>query len=258
MKPILLSLAALPFFSCSQPSATIQPNFLTDSSKSTITTVGAIPPPRGFERITADENSFTGFIRNIKLKKDKTVYLYNGKPKQNQSAQYAVLDITVPKYDLQQCADAVMRIRAEYLFSQKRFGEIVFTDNNHTAYTFLPPFTKERFNKYLLQVFANCGTASLSKQLKPCKSMTEILPGDVLIKGGSPGHAVIVADVAIDKDGKKVYLLAQSYMPAQDIHILQNPGYKKISPWYMVDKEAPIYTPEWIFYPDQLMKWPGQ
>ncbi|RTL59291.1 MAG: hypothetical protein EKK37_13420 [Sphingobacteriales bacterium] len=254
MKPILLLMAALPFFSCSQPSANVQPNFSTDSFKTSITSIGDIPPPEGFERITADENSFTSFLRNIKLKKDKTVYLYNGVPKRNQSAQYAVLDIPVPKVDLQQCADAVMRIRAEYLFAQKRFSEIIFIDNAHRVYPFSPPYTKEHFDKYLLRVFANCGTASLSIQLNQVKGYENIKPGDVLIKGGSPGHAVIVVDAAINKEGKKAYMLAQSYMPAQDIHVLKNPKYSN-SPWYFANNDNIIYTPEWVFYKDQLKRW---
>ena len=65
------------------------------------------------------------------------------------------------------------------------------------------------------------------RYLKPGVSVpyTSLQPGDVFIKGGSPGHAVIVVDVAIyTQTGKKVFLLAQSYMPAQQIHILVNPA----------------------------------
>jgi Domain of unknown function (4846) len=38
-----------------------------------------------------------------------------GDMKARQDVQYAVLDISVGNRDLQQCADAVMRIRGEYL-----------------------------------------------------------------------------------------------------------------------------------------------
>jgi hypothetical protein len=83
--------------------------------------------------------------------------------------------------------------------------------------------------------------------------------GDVLIRGGSPGHAMLVVDMAADSMGHQVYLLAQSYMPAQDIHIVKNPGGKgsALSPWYRVDKrESMIETPEWTFYTRQLRGWP--
>ncbi|MDE6162595.1 MAG: DUF4846 domain-containing protein, partial [Bacteroides sp.] len=41
----------------------------------------------------------------------------------------------------------------------------------------------------------------------------------------------------------------QSYMPAQQIHILANPVSRSLSPWYELaetDTEK-LYTPEWIF-----------
>ena len=52
--------------------------------------------------------------------KNKTVYLFDGSIKKHQSAQFAVVDISVVKKVLQQCADPVMRLRAEYLFAQKK------------------------------------------------------------------------------------------------------------------------------------------
>lgn len=65
-------------------------------------------------------------------------------------------------------------------------------------------------------------------------------------------------EVAVNNQGKKNYMLAQSYMPAQDIHILNNPKFKKKTPWHFIDNEKIIETPEWIFYNYQLMKWPVQ
>jgi Domain of unknown function (4846) len=100
-----------------------------------------------------------------------------------------------------------------------------------------------------------CGTASLEKQLNPVKDIKEMKPGDVFIKGGFPGHAMIVADVAMNNAGEKIFILAQSYMPAQDIHVVINPDDEKLSPWYMVDETNEINTPEWIFKPGQLRKW---
>jgi hypothetical protein len=80
--------------------------------------IGAIRVPQGFSRIYVAEHSFAEWLSKIRLKKSKTVYLFNGKPKANQKAQFAVLDISTGKNDLQQCPDAIMRLRAEFLFSQ--------------------------------------------------------------------------------------------------------------------------------------------
>ena len=56
--------------------------------------VSGILPPQGFKRIQYPSHSFEYWLENILLKKDKTVYLYDGSAKQNQTAQYAVLDIS--------------------------------------------------------------------------------------------------------------------------------------------------------------------
>ena len=214
-----------------------------------------IPLPAGFERTACTENSFAYFLRNTKLKKDKTVYLYNGQPKINQSAQFAVLNIRVGSKDLQQCADAVMRLRAEFLFSQKEFDRILFYDNAKTAYKFSPPYTRDHFPAYLERVFGMCGTASLARQLNRVESFSQVMPGDVIIRGGFPGHAVMVMDAAINKSGQKIYLLAQGYMPAQDIHVLINPASENLSPWYAVSESRLIETPEYRFTKEELRRW---
>ena len=217
--------------------------------------VSDIAPPQGYKRISLQENSFGNWLRNVSLKKDNHVYLYNGSLKKNQSAQFAILNITVGKKDLQQCADAVMRLRAEYLFSQKRYTDIEFGDNLNRSYKWTGKDNRPDFARYLENVFGWCGSASLEKQLKPVANVQEIQPGDVFIKGGFPGHAMIVIDVAVNDKGNKVFMLAQSYMPAQDIHIVKNPMNEKLNPWYEVNNAKHIITPEWRFFNDQLRQW---
>ncbi|MEP7256005.1 MAG: DUF4846 domain-containing protein [Ferruginibacter sp.] len=215
-----------------------------------------IPLPAGFERINCFQDSFACYLRNIELKKDRTVYLFNRQPKANQSAQFAVLNITVSNKDLQQCADAVMRLRAEFLYTQKEFEQIIFFDNSSTVYKFSLPYTRGHFSTYLNKVFGMCGTASLSRQLKHVDEFDQIMPGDVLIRGGFPGHAVIVTDVAVNDEGEKIYLLAQGYMPAQDIHLLINPEKESLSPWYEVNNHSDIIqTPEYSFTKRELKRW---
>jgi len=213
-----------------------------------------IPLPGGYTRTETGSNSFTTWLRDLELKKDKTVYLFDGRPKHNQSAQFAVIDLSTGNKDLQQCADAVMRLRAEYLFANKRFVEIVFKDNENKTYRFSQPYTREHFMHFMEQVFGMCGSASLAKQLRPA-SFSTIAAGDVLIRGGFPGHAVMVMDVAQNNHGKKIYLLAQSYMPAQDIHLLKNPNNENLSPWYEAIDTGNIITPEYFFHAGELKQW---
>jgi hypothetical protein len=243
--------------------------------------IGAIPVPPGYQRVQAGKNSFAGWLRAVPLKKDRTVYLYNGAPKRNQAAQFAVLDISTGDKDLQQCADAVMRLRAEFLYSTGDFRQIDFltaqglrlnygewaggkrfrlTGGHLVAYTrpqseSAPAGGRKSFDAYLETVFAYCGTLSLEKQLDPVAHTADMHIGDVLIHGGSPGHAMLVVDMAEDRAGRKLYLLAQSYMPAQDIHIVKNIYNSGFSPWYRLE-DGPVYTPEWTFFPGQIRRWP--
>jgi len=87
--------------------------------------------PEGYQRIKVKNHSFGAWIRQLPLKSaSMPVYLYNGELKGNQSAHHRVLDIDIGQRDLQQCADAVMRLKAEYHYSQKEFDKIHF---NYTS-----------------------------------------------------------------------------------------------------------------------------
>ncbi len=106
----------------------------------------------------------------------------------------------------------------------------------------------------MISIFSYAGTASLSKELKPVQ-VEDMQIGDVFIRGGFPGHAVIVVDMAENvQTGEKLFMLAQSYMPAQDFHILVNPTDTGLSPWYNTNIGEELITPEWRFYKGELMR----
>lgn len=103
-------------------------------------------------------------------------------------------------------------------------------------------------------VFNYANTGSLKNQLVKVDNFENLEIGDVFIQSGTPyGHAVIVVDVAQNENGEKVFLLAQSYMPAQETQLLINPNDPKISPWYSA-QTAIIQTPEWKFYQTDLRR----
>lgn len=233
--------------------------------------------PAGYARVQAEAASFAGYLQNLPLKKHGAlVHYYNGAEKPGKVA-VAVLNIDVGTKDLQQCADAVMRLRAEYLWKSKQYGALHFNFTNgfradyskwRSGYrirvagnavswykTDRESSSYESFREYMDMVFNYAGTASLSRELRSIP-LEEMQIGDVLIRGGSPGHAVIVLDMAADpKTDKKLFMIAQSYMPAQDIHILINKSKPSISPWYELDagmKE--ILTPEWAFASAELKR----
>jgi hypothetical protein len=235
--------------------------------------------PDGFERIPLDEKSFGFYLRNLPLKPHGTdVFLYNGEIKSNK-VHVAVIDMEIGSLDLQQCADAVIRLRSEYLYARKLYGLIHYNftngfradyakwalgyridvKGNQVKWIKLAEISYEYkvFRQYLDVIFTYAGTYSLAQEMVSV-AYRDIQPGDVFIRGGSPGHAVIIVDVALNKsNGRKIYLLAQSYMPAQDIHVLKNPSDPELSPWYEVNLTSEtISTPEWDFKAEDLRRFP--
>ena len=244
-------------------------NWLNSNSADSTEVVADIKTLPGFSRIAAEDNGFGDWLRHLPLKKaGSPVRLYNGRLKANQNAQYRIIDIDVGRSDLQQCADAVMRLRAEYLYSGKSFADIhfKFTSGHRAEFVkwaqgFRPRVEGNRvswlksaasdsgyqnFRKYLDTVFMYAGSYSLSREMIDLRPPENMAVGDVFIQGGFPGHAVIVVDMAVH-NGKKAFLLAQSYMPAQEVHILKNPYNAQLSPWYILKESDKLYTPEWTF-----------
>lgn len=274
MKGVLFIL----FFSLFSLSINCQNNSVSNASQSisntqTGNTVSSrFSVPAKYKRSKFEPNSFEFYLSNLPLKEiGAKVFYFDGSLKPNQDVCAAVVDLDIGKRNLQQCADAVMRLRAEYLFKQKKYSQIHFNFTNGFKANYTnwakgdrirvegnscivdmakakADYSYANFRKYLDLVFTYAGTLSLSKELQK-KSIKDLKIGDVFIYGGSPGHAVIVVDVAINSaTGNKVFLLAQSYMPAQSIHVLVNPNNTKFSPWYSVEEIGEeLYTPEWTF-----------
>jgi hypothetical protein len=207
------------------------------------------------------------FFRELPLHPDGyPVHLFNGALKQNQTAHAAVLTFDAGSSDLQQCADACIRLVAEYLWQQKRYDDIHFYLTNgwrmdysewrkgkrlvvrgqHTQWTAAThaDTTYAGFRSYLDHVFMYAGTLSLSRELRSVE-LSDVQIGDVIVQGGSPGHAVIVADKVENEKGEIRLMLAQSYMPAQEIHILKAPSTGSV--WHEVNRKDVVETAEWTF-----------
>lgn len=236
-----------------------------------------INPPVGYARIPSDSLEFTSFTRTLPLKEDGSkVLLYNGEEKNAQNNHIAIFDIKLSNRDLQQCADSVIRIYAEYYWSLGEYDKIAFhlTNGFYMEYTQWRDGNRlevegndvrwvkkqeyndsyEEFLSYLDMVFAYAGTLSLTEECDPVE-IEELRPGDLFLQGGSPGHCVLIVDVAEDTYGNRCFLLAQGYMPAQDFHILKNP-LNQDDPWYYAeDIGFPLSTPSWTFKRGSAVRW---
>lgn len=238
--------------------------------------VNQIAAPVGYQRVKLTKGSFGEWLRYLPLlAKGTKVSLYNGQEKPYQRGANRVINIDIGNRDLQQCADAVMRLKAEYHYSQKAYSNIHFnyTSGHKVAFEDWRKGKKPKvkggkvsfsaatgnidnsysnFQKYMRSVFMYAGTASLEKEMQ-AKKIEDLVSGDVFIKGGYPGHAILILDVVENpKTGHKLFLVAQSYMPAQSIHVLNNFNEPDLSPWYPIDFGETLETPEWSFAKEAL------
>ncbi|WP_031289265.1 DUF4846 domain-containing protein [Sphingobacterium sp. IITKGP-BTPF85] len=219
-------------------------------------------PPVGYERENYKKNEFGYFLQQLPLKPiESLVTYYNGRTKDRRDIYASVIDLPIGKRDLHQCADAVMRLRADYLYQNKKYKDIHFnflSDGKPRYYEQFASgdYTYPKYWKYLENIFAYANTSSLHDELTTVKSMDDVQIGDTFVQKGNPiGHAIIIVDIAVNpKNGQKLVLIAQSYMPAQELQIINNPVNKSLSPWYVLSGDV-IRTPEWKFYPQNLKTW---
>src|SRR5690606_39817237 len=89
-----------------------------------------------------------------------------------QTCALPIFDIDIGTRDLQQCADAIMRLRAEWLFSQRRDREIAFNNTNGKRMRFASAKRKDHtgLRKYMDLVFAYACTYTLESKLKPVET----------------------------------------------------------------------------------------
>lgn len=229
--------------------------------------------PKDFDWIEEKPDSFGYFIENFNLKPyGSKILKYDGTPISTQHLHEAVFDIDTGNKDLQQCADAVIRLRAEYLFKTKKFDEIkfhftsgdlvswndykngirAFVNGKSVSFRKTAEFddSYQNFRNYLDLIFNYAGTVSLNQETKPVTKNSDLKTGDILITPGSPGHVVFIAGVCENKRGKRLFLLGEGFTPAQSIHLLSNPFEKNISPWYNLDIDnSETKTARYIFKP---------
>ncbi len=229
------------------------------SAKKKPSKISEIDLPKGFIRENIDTSSFAFYLRNLPLDTvDNTIYSYNGSIISKGGYHHSVINIDIGKRDLQQCADAIMRLRAEYLYQTKQYSKIHFNFLSDGKPRYYNNYCKKdrsykKFRKYLDYIFSYANSSSLRNEMEPVSNNDELQIGDCFVQKGNPiGHAVIIVDIANHKQtSEKIFLVAQSYMPAQSIHILSNLNNSKLTPWYS-SKFDVLKLPGWTFYKKDL------
>lgn len=233
--------------------------------------------PKGYERLYGDEASYAYYLRHLRMMEDGAVVKYfDGAVKANDHIYAGVLNVDMGLEDLQQDAELCIRLKAEYLFDRQQYDKIAFTISTRVRIPYVKwvegmqivindktYWTKssteiDRYRtlrRYLDFIFthADINTLLVDVQRVPLHS---IQPGDLFVQDSRPGHAVIVLDVAEHPvTGDRIYLLAQSYRPAQIPHVLMNPENGDLSPWYSISTVSDrIPTPEYLFHKRDLRR----
>jgi hypothetical protein len=218
--------------------------------------MAAYPPPEGAVRVPAD--GFGVWLRGLLLADPaEPVRTYRGDPV---PGPFHVVVLPLVPGDLQQCADSAIRLRAEWEraaglpvsfhstsgdpmpWARYQRGERAWVDGRHLAWRQGEPATWE---EYLAAVFTWAGTRSLALDTDLAPSPA---PGVLLVLPGSPGHAMVVLDVATRGDETFV-LVGQGYMPAQDFHLVRGPE----AGWWRWS--VPMTVGPWTFPAEGLRVW---
>ncbi len=246
-------------------------------NKKGVTIKERVKIPKDYKRVEYKKGSFQEYLRNYKLKAfGSKIINYDGSEYFWQMGHIGVLDIPVPKNGLQQCADALIRIRSEYLWDNNRKSEIGFnfTSGHYCSWikyaegyrpkikgnkvsfhkTASKDHSKTNFYKYLNLIYTYSGTLSLYHELPKVNDVKNLKIGDMLIIGGSPGHIVMICDEIVNTNGEKLYLLFQGNTPAQSVHLVKNLENNTISPWYHLEKGTVIPVSNYTFYDSKFVR----
>ena len=240
----------------------------------------AVAPPEGYERIPAAEGSFLQFMREMPVwEQGSSIMTYDGEAISSVNAA-AVYTLSLPDVDLQQCADTVIRLWSEYYYQTGQTDRIAFSYSNGyetswadwqkgwryltvpaVGWTFRLKLkgqddSLQQMHNYLQAVMRYAGTLSLEAESQPVAA-SEAHAGDIICKGGAPGHVLVIVDEAVNEKGERCFLFAQGLMRSQSAHIVAGYG-DADSPWYTEKQlsEMPVRFSSYTYQtPDTLRRW---
>lgn len=236
-------------------------------------------PPGGFTRVPAASGGWGAWLRNLPMRAAGTpvrslggnVILSGESP-----LLAGVVDIDVRRS--QECADAILRLRAEYLHTSGRDSEIAFHATSGDRLSWVewrsgirprlagnrlrfsrraqPDSSRASFDAFLGWVFSYCGTLSLATEGHAVR-VRDAAIGDFFVHGARPGHAVMIADLARNRAGHEVALLIEGYMPAQSVYVMAS---DRGAAWFRLDPGKPLHVPRWgrAFKPSELRRFGGK
>lgn len=231
------------------PSAFAATPALPETTAATETIEAAFPPPAGAHRL--DTDAFGAWLRQLPLwPAGHAVTSWQGAELDMPAAR--VVSWSVAGESALQCADTALRLRATWERSVGESPAFHYTSGDLSRWDAWAAGTRPSvkgntvtwvagaakadrgdtsFTRWLTNLYQYAGTYSLPRDTVPVSGdpAAAVRPGDVLVAPGSPGHAVVILDVATD--GARTWVLAgQGYMPAMELHVVDGPD----GGWYPV------------------------
>jgi hypothetical protein len=225
-----------------------------------------IPAPPGYTRAKVEPGSFAEWLRSLPVAPEGTpARSHDGEVTLPGDDDYlaAVIAIDIGSGDLQQSADVIVRLHAEWLWSRGDKSSISYLSATKLAMplarwekgqrliasgpnVFWAVKTKPaevdypEFRRYLDAVFNWANSTSLSRRSEPVSDPKALLAGDFFLQSGAPNNVAVVLDLAEKPSGERVALLGQARSPAESIHVVR-PG--KATAWFSVRPPVPVLTP---------------
>lgn len=214
-----------------------------------MTVESRITPPDGYSRVAVERDSFAEYLRKYPLHPNNIkLPVYNGKTFNTDSP--AIFDISLGDEGYQQCADSIIRLYSDYFYENEQFDKISFEFSNGDICDYnrwrqgkrmlalgsfsceipaaLPDDSQQGYMNYLKAVMNYAGTLSLLNESEPI-SPDEIRIGDIIC---NEFHVVLIVDEAVNENGKKVYMIGQSFIPAVCFHIVTRYEDGVTTPWF--------------------------
>jgi|GEM_PF-2231807 len=229
--------------------------------------------PEGYERVPATKNSYTSFLRRLRLMTYGSA-TYNNSA--SETPQIGLLNLSVIE-NMQENIHLCIRLRSEYFFEREQYNKIAFSiitkdrvdyirwsEGLNIAINGKLHSTKQQrgvnriitFQNFLKFIFTHSTIKTIMLDVQPTP-ISNIMPGDMFIQPEHPGNAVIVLDVAYNRaTGDRIFLLAKHNKRSQIAYVLDNPkeGWSG-SPWYHANiKGNKITTPDFVFYKTDLRR----
>ena len=225
------------------------------------------PTPPGYVRIAVESGSFAEWLRGLPLAAPGTPVLnHNGDVVYPGDDPYvaAVVAIDVGAGDLQQSADAVIRLHSEWLWASDQPGAISYKSTTKLDMPFSrwakgqrllaagpnmgwvvkgrpKEATYNDFRQYIDAVMLWSNNVSLAMRASRVPDPAKLAPGDFFLQPRGKGHAVLVLDVARKPTGERVALLGQALQsPAQSMHVMR---LGHATAWFSMRPPNPVLTP---------------